>query len=403
MKGSSLFKSAIRIALLAGLTSALLVSLGGRSSSAPVAPATGQSGGPLAEPPGSAAGLQVFLPLIQVAYPPAPLPLGKVVVIAGAQPCEQGQCYELEVSCPEISRSERATLMVGGPNGPAARGTVLFASGWTGSYPWAYSEVDFKQVEQAQVIPSEATLGSNRAIIDTLRTAGFRTVQIVWARNWFEAERGHAEGMANLACKPATVTRWVYDNLHDDRPTTAFCATGHSNGASQFAYGLTFYGVADLLDYVVLESGPNWSRIDAACIKDDDGEDDGGDGGDDLDDLYAEDGERRTIDWGFGFASDGSGPCARSRTAYRSQFQAASVAYGLHTYKYPHTKILFLFGEEDETTTRAQGEVFYDTLKDSGSPWIERLEIDDADHFVTDSPEGAAAMQNALLNDCLPR
>ena len=44
---------------------------------------------------------------------------------------------------------------------------------------------------------------------------------------------------------------------------------GHSNGASQLAYSMTRYGMAEYLDLAVFESGPNWTRLDQSCIQDD--------------------------------------------------------------------------------------------------------------------------------------
>ena len=148
-----------------------------------------------------------------------------------------------------------------------------------------------------------------------------------------------------LACKPASAVRWVYDNLHTQAPDKAFCMEGHSNGASQAAYALTQYGLASILADVVLESGPNFARLDEGCLRDDPA----------FQALWYSLNSRSNVDWGFGFPNNGSGPCAQGDTTFRSAFQHASVAFGNWPYVYPKTMVHFLFGSTDITATAGHG------------------------------------------------
>lgn len=333
----------------------------------------------------------VFVPML-VGPPPDVRPLGTVYVYPGSSQCSGGVCYQIEVECPQISRAEEATLRVGGSSGSA--GTILFATGWTGSYFWGgestVSSLLMRDGFFFDGVDLNAVLNNNQDILHNLQEAGFKTVEIKWQRNWFQAELGEPEGMGRLACKPATVAQWVYDNLHDQGDSAPYCATGHSNGASQMAYAISQYGLTDILSSVVMEGGPNWTYIDHACIHDDPN----------YSHLYAESGERNTIDWGFGYPNNGAGPCATQDVSWRSQFKEGSIGYGNWDYSYPKTMVAFVVGGDDNTKTAAQGDEFYDLLVQKGSPLISWELIPGAGHGVTEIPEGAQAMEDTLLNTC---
>ena len=248
----------------------------------------------------------------------------------------------------------------------------------------------FADTHEAANIPSLAVLGNNADIIQHLRTTGYRTIQLNWTNNWFKSTPGVAEGIANLACRPATVAQWVYDNFHSPNTSLPYCAVGHSNGASQVGYSVSQYGEYKLFSAVIFESGPNWSRIDTACLHDDPAHQD----------LYADAPERKVIDWGFGFKSDGSGACATMNVDYKPDFQSSSLALGAWPYNYPDLKVGFIFGGADTGTTAAQGKYYRDYLINAGSPNVTSTVVPGAPHFVTSTPEGAQAMEDTILNLC---
>jgi hypothetical protein len=249
----------------------------------------------------------------------------------------------------------------------------VLASGWIGNYWW------------------DGGAPSNLTIVNELRAAGFQTVQINWQQNWFLAGN-QSEGFGELACRPATLMRWIYDNLHTTAADQAFCATGHSNGASQVAYSLVRYGLSDIFDMVLFESGPNWSRVDHSCIKDTAHQE-----------LYADGGERNVIDMSFGFQNNGPGPCARGDVTQIDTFKRTSLVDTSWSYSFPNTMVVFAFGESDTSSTASHGEYFYQKLLETGTPLLATSSIPSAPHFTTEVAAGAEFIKTQLLDGCRVR
>jgi hypothetical protein len=61
---------------------------------------------------------------------------------------------------------------------------------------------------------------------------------------------------------------WVFENVHRSSRTDGYCGLGHSAGASAMAYALSFYGLGDTFDFVIMNSGPPVGRIDYGCEPD---------------------------------------------------------------------------------------------------------------------------------------
>jgi hypothetical protein len=306
--------------------------------------------------------------------PGAARPAGNVTLVSGPAPCSDPSktCYTVSVDCPQLAQNINATLHVGGPS-PPPRGTIVFLSGWDGTYLWAWS-------------------GSVRnEIVDDLETLGYGTVQVVWASNWWDGAAGQEEGYGKLACRPASVVEWIYTNIHP-APTQAFCATGHSNGASQIGYALAQYGLSDILDHVLFESGPNYARLDHGCLYDAANAE-----------LYYSSG-RNHVDMSFGL--DVSGPCFTNDTNYRSEFEQASLAYGSSwDYAYPTTSVSFIFGSNDGGTTAAHGLFHHNTVVAARSPLVDMQVIDGAGHDVGDydpmsGESGKDAIKQILQDKC---
>ena len=302
-------------------------------------------------------------------------PLGTVRLLSTPTPCAGGACYTVEVSCSGLAQVDDATLKVGEPTSQPERGTILFATGWTGAFLWETS---------SSLAPG---------VLTNLQAAGFRIVQLEWTNNWFRATPGQLEGLERLACRPASVARWVYDHLYVQGPNTAFCAVGHSNGASQVAYMLAQYGLASIVSAAQMESGPNWSRVDEGCLWDDPA----------FSALFYAQSERNNADWSYGFPNNGTGPCAHQDRSYRSAFQNSSLALGNWQFVYPTTIVHFLFGDLDTTTTGSQGMYFYDWLVQHGTPLIQMDTVPNTGHTIVSTTQGADMILDALLNDCQPQ
>lgn len=319
---------------------------------------------------------------------------GQVTLLSGPVPCDDRQCYELEIACPELADTEKVMLRLGRPNaGVPGRGTALFLSGWTGNYWWQWDSEPGTAATEEENSEDRRISANHGMIIDALRAAGFQTVDVKWERGWFLAAAGSRENPPLLACKPATLVRWVYETLHEATPEHAFCATGHSNGAAELAYLLSRYGMADILSLVILEAGPNWARLDHACLED-------AAHGDLFDDLNG----RSTNDLAFGYPNDGSGACARERRLWRETFRRTGVAVDDEwTYRYPATQVAFLFGAADPTVTGRHGAYYHDWLLQAGTPLLTRTDVPGSGHIPSGDPAGAVLMRDLFLAECRPR
>ncbi len=303
-----------------------------------------------------------------------PRPLGTLKVLSGPSPCFDEQCFGVEVACPEVATAAQAWLKVGAPTGLPSRGTVLATTGGPGNRLYEEESSEAKQ------------------LLSEIRAAGFQTVQLQWLEGWLFSAPGREEGHVRLACRSATVARWVYDNLYEKSPMTAYGAIGNSGGAAQVSYMLTHYGLEDILSVVVPSGGPPMGRLDLSCIQDDPANEP----------LWLQT-ATRIIDGGFGFPRDGSGPCSRGDVSFRKKFQEASVSFGAADYVYPKTLVWFLFGEEDNTNATAMGLTYYDRLVSEGSPFVRKDVLPKVTHGIKDSPEGARKILEILVNECRPR
>ena len=298
-----------------------------------------------------------------------PRSLGEVDVLSGPLECDGQQCYEIQVTCPEVAAPARARLVVGDGEGEAERGTVLLTTGGLGTGLYGARR------------PSSL-------IHEGLRTSGFATVRLQWIDSWGVGTLGEEEGTMRVACRPATVARWVYDNLHNESPDAGFCASGHSGGAGQISYMLSHYGFDGILDAAVPTGGPPFGRTDLSC-------------------MLGLHGPATLADRSLGYPPDGSGPCYNRDASYSARFRLSSVASGEGDYMHPRTMVWFVFEGIDDRYAVAKGRTYYDLLVKEGSPLVEETTIPDVAHGgpngLYNSQEGVAAIRDILINECRPR
>jgi hypothetical protein len=334
----------------------------------------------------------VYIPVVQK---PAsqPRPLGAVSLVSGPTACQFGECYEVEVTCQQATGKLQATLRVNSSTAPAPLGTIVFASGWTGDYYWGFSGTNFPAEIPKALAPLaiDDAVTNNGQILANLRQDGYRTVEIKWKSSWWDST-GPAtmEGFAKLACRPATVINWIYQNLHTEGVQAPYCAVGHSNGASQVGFSLAQYGQSDLIQAALFESGPNWSRVDQGCLHDDPA----------YSALFLPLQGRQTSDLSFGFPADGTGPCAVQDTSARPDFEDASLALGDWLYNFRRTSLAFIMGGMDTTYTAQEGLVFHNKVIEEGSPNVTLETVAGAPHFVTDITAGAVQLEQTLRAVC---
>jgi hypothetical protein len=231
-----------------------------------------------------------------------------------------------------------------------------------------------------------------------LREAGFRTVEVQWQEGWTIGSSEN-EGQARLACRPATVMRYVYDELHAADPALGFCATGNSGGAAQIAYALSQYGLGDIVSLAVPTGGPPMTRIDLGCIRDHPANQP----------LWFVEANLARIDEGYGYPAGVPGPCAAGAESFRGRFEEASIGVGPWQYLFPRTLVWFLFGESDDSVAVPQGLLFYERLvhelprNPTNIGMVRMGVVPDTGHGVSKTRIGANTVRDVLLGECRPR
>jgi hypothetical protein len=306
------------------------------------------------------------------------LPLGELEITGPGDTClpGAGDCREFRVSCPGLEDAATGEVDVREATGPA-RGTVaLFTSSGGGSW-WL-----------------EDSPGSE-GLIEDFRSAGLTVVQVRWKRgSWLYAAPGEDAGTSHVACRPATVVRWVHDEVYeplgvdgDVEPLQCgFCIAGVSAGASQISYALAFYGLDEIVDVAVPISGPPHADEARGCLRA---------AGDE--EFWLEDRESVNlhVDGSYGYVDGRSGPCAERDESMVDRWQEESVATGGNDYDYPDTRIQFIFGEEDDTGAADLGQEYAKRLVDEGSPHVSVEIVPGMGHGL--AGDGLAALRTAVL------
>lgn len=176
--------------------------------------------------------------LYQPRREPTALALGSVstdeTVPCGDSFPAEATCTRISVACPGLPEVQ-ATVAVSEPAGVAIA-TVILHNG------------------------SGGTTVFDNGFPTALLARGVRVVQILWTTDWPVPAGGKVS-----ACRPASVFQWVFDHVHDADRFRGFCALGHSGGSAALAYSLSFYGLGDIFDFVLLNSGPPMGRVDYGC------------------------------------------------------------------------------------------------------------------------------------------
>ncbi len=323
--------------------------------------------------------ITTYIPLATKDYDYYPaLPLGAAIATPFG-PCSSpsppdGKCLDLDITCPGAGIIG-SNLRVTDPTTATQKGTMIFFTGYDGSYWWGNP-------------------GSiNGGILDNLRGAGFRTVEVKWPgpiySSWLVAPNLSLAGMAKLGCRPATVVQWVYDNLHTDK-ALPYCATGHSNGASQLGLTLVYYGMGEILDAAVFESGPNFTRIDKSCLCDDPA----------YSNICYAGSESDVIDLSYG-ESRAAMPCYYRDESFRSAFIFDSLVNDFWRYRYANTTVSFLFGELDLSNTALNGKLYYQKLMSLSPTNVFSTTVAGTGHSITSTTLGSQVFEDTLKNTCI--
>jgi len=290
---------------------------------------------------------------------------GRIDVNAQPDTCGNSKCYRFTTTSDLVAESQGGVIRIDEPR-EALNGTIVLFSGGLGT-----SYV--------------GTRGSGAMLIEELRNAGYRVMQVKWDSGWFKGAKGKYEGFKKLAVHPAIVTQHIYNKMTDKgKPFVLF---GGSGGAAQIAYMLSFYGL-DKITTSALAFGGFWmGRMDIGCF--------------DKDSLknymhYSEP-AKTTIDISFGFDSQTKGPCKLCDTSFVELYKKSSASFG-GNYYYPNTKVFLIYGGNDRVGALNQGLTYYHELVSHKTPFVHMQVIDGAPHSVLNDSTGYIVMKNILLS-----
>jgi hypothetical protein len=245
------------------------------------------------------------------------------------------------------------------------RGLVMFFSGDTGTNFWS----DDSRLTQP--------------FFQSLLDQGYELVQVNWGGGgWLAAAPRVQSGQETLACRPATVIKWVHDNWAHGR----FCLTGNSAGASQITYAISSYGIT--ADVVVPTSGPPMAALAKGCLEQP---------------GYGYDiGKCSLIDLSYGFnASTGWRPCVAHDPSFTATWNANSVETGGAQYNYPTTKVQIIIGGKDNVIISNHARDYFQVLVQAQQPMLTWQVVPLMGHEITQSVDGLAALFTALTGSTL--
>ena len=171
-----------------------------------------------------------------------------VSTIACSGSIANGACQQMTVSCPGVP-DVQAYVKTNTPSGTVL-GTVTYNTGTDGN----------------GLYDSIFTFGSTA--VGNVLSAGYTTVQISWGTPFNSNQpAGWVQGPGGVlasACRYATVTNWIYNNIQKNT-NIPMCATANSGGAGALAYALSQYPSSNILSMAEVTSGPPTGRLDWGC------------------------------------------------------------------------------------------------------------------------------------------
>jgi len=326
--------------------------------------------------------------------------LGSVTTKGGPESCSQvlggdggsqgASCYQVTISCPNVADQD-VGVKVKTPVGTPV-GTVLFTTGGSGQ-EW------YDQHFQ---------LGTQ--IVDRMVAANYATVQFAWGytpvgfpsggnfAGWLTGPGGPRQ----LACRWATIAKWVHDNPQITNSAAPFCATGNSAGSGAAAYAISFYGEDNMFNMLEETSGPPFSRIDNGCICSRNAAQNSGcssitqpiqecygiDGNMFIDPAYSPTGRLCST-------AENTGDTTNAATFLRDSILASDAKLD-----YPNIDMHFVYGGQDPTSGVAQGTEYWMKITGKGgaAPTVDCVQ--DAPHRIGDVQDGADKIVNDLVTFC---
>jgi hypothetical protein len=295
-----------------------------------------------------------------------------------------GVCQQMTVSCPGVPDID-AYIKTNAPSG-TSKGTVTYGTGTDGN----------------GLYESIFTYGSTA--VQNVINGGFTTVQISWGTPFNNNQKnGWAQGPGGLltaACRYATVTKWIYDNIQNNT-ALPMCATANSGGAGALAYALSQYGSNDILSMAEVTSGPPTGRLDWGC-------------GCTEGSLPVSCGQKSPMGTCFGTAdapvwdpaynpNASTGVCTAAVNGTLPPgglnfFLGDSAEAPGATYNFPNTYVNLVFGGQDISSAIPIGQDWFNHITSTSKG---QECIADAPHSIANVPDGAAQIATDILNKCV--
>ncbi len=311
---------------------------------------------------------------------------------SGGLPNAGSTCYQVNTSCdgvPDLS----VYLKVNQPTGTAV-GTVMFGTGTGGSALYDNDPPDF----------FNGTTNGGLAVVQSVLNAGFTTVQVTFGSpfndktpdGWLTGPGGPRRA----ACRYATVSQWVYQNIHNSNTAAPLCATGNSGGSAAIAYALNDYGMDSIFSMVEETSGPPMARLDQGCAPPSSSACqphqftcNAGDPVENLSSCYTTD-EAGIIDMAYPQplcknAVNGATPPA-------GLFLSDSIL-GAPARSFPKTRVHVLFGGQDLSAAVEQGMTWFNSV---GGTTSSQSCVSDAPHPIPSAADGAATIASDIQTMC---
>jgi hypothetical protein len=293
-----------------------------------------------------------------------------------------GTCQQMTVSCPGVP-DVKAYVKTNAPSG-ASSGTVTYNTGTDGN----------------GLYESIFTFGSTA--VGNVLSAGFTTVQIDWGTPFNTNQpNGWVQGPGGVlasACRYATVTQWIYDNIQNDT-SKPFCATANSGGSGALAYALSQYPTSDILSMAEVTSGPPTGRLDWGC-------------GCTAGSKAVQCGSSPTLGTCFGLADAPVWDPAYDPTLATGVCKAAvsgtlppggltfflgdSVEAPGANYNLPKTNVHLVFGDADNSSAIPIGQDWFDNITSTKSQACVAGGI----HSLANTLAGAQQIANDMINLC---
>ena len=295
---------------------------------------------------------------------------------------KNGVCQQMTVSCPGVP-DVFAYVKTNTPTGTSL-GTATYNTGTDGN----------------GLYESIFTYGTTA--VGNVLTAGFTTVQISWGTPFNSNQpNGWGEGPGGVlaaACRYATVTQWIYNNIQNNSKLP-YCATANSGGAGALAYALSQYSSSNILSMAEVTSGPPTARLDWGC-------------GCKEGKLAVQCGSSTKLGTCFGTAdapvwdpaynpNETPGLCTDAVNGTLPPgglnfFLGDSVEAPGATYNFPNTYVNLVFGSADNSSAIPIGQDWFNNITSTKAQAC----VTDGVHSMANTLAGAEQIANDLISLC---